>query len=135
MLVAAVFVAGIAIGRGSEKDPIDSEDREKTRSDDYPPGGNYIPPVSVQVIGTLTEVEGWKGTCVLDVIAVRDYTDSGALRELDGEEFRYAGELTVYLADGSAWDFTPGESLSFTYLWKGGRREPAKGGRYVVFGV
>lgn len=73
--------------------------------------GNVTPPVAVRVIGTLPQVEGRSGVCVLNVTEVlNDGTDA---------PFELAGKIDVELPDGSTWNFTPGEGLSFKYQWRG----------------
>ncbi len=137
VILAATFAAGLLVGRSiasPSKDvaapPRDTEGPDMLDFSPTPAGHGWIPPVPLQIIGTLKESEGPFGTCVLDVTAVYEgsiYSDSKA------SKFPYAGKLTTTLADGSTWDFTPGESLSFTYSWCGNSYEPTVGDTVCLY--
>lgn len=131
-ILAVTFAAGLLVGyfitAPSEKtENTNKPDTQRSGPDD--PGG-WIPPECVQIIGTLKESEGPSGTCVLDVAAVYEGT---IYSDREPSKFSYAGRLTTTLADGSTWDFTPGESLSFLYSWCGNSYEPTVGDTVCLY--
>ena len=129
ILVAAVLVIGFTAGGGTVEEPQKTETPQEsaTRSMVVDPG-NYIPPRMIKVVGTVRQEEGHSGVCVLDVTAVyvsdRDWVDFEVSSAFE------KGAI-VGLADGSRWDFTPGEALSFNYVWHGEGADGPKTGDEV----
>lgn len=132
VILAATFAAGLLVGRSIASPSQKTQEPDTQKFSPTPAGHGWIPPDAIQVIGTLVESEGAFGTCVLNVTAVYKRLDEN-WTDLKVEEFAYAGKLKTTLADGSTWDFTPGESLSFTYSWCGNSSEPAVGDTVSLF--
>ncbi len=138
VILAATFAAGLLVGRSIASPSKDAasppKDMEGPDMLNFTPNaaGGYIPPQAIQIIGTLKESEGPSGTCVLDVTNVYRCLDNN-WTDLKVDKFAYAGKLQTTLADGSTWDFTPGESLSFTYSWYGNSSEPTVGDTVSLF--